>query len=516
MPALGFGDAMMAKRLILCLALLLFPASLSAAWHEARTRHFIIYSDDQPDRLQRYAERLERFDQAARRVLGMSDPQLTESQKLTVYAVKSEEAVSRLIGTGVAGYYDARADGAFTLVPRRAGYGMSWDLNAEQIFFHEYAHHLQLQFNAQPLPKWLVEGFAEFFATALIDDQGNVKIGSPPRYRAVGIHSPTVLTLPEMLDGANRRMSSLEFEQLYARGWQLIHFLNFEPSRKGQLQAYVDGIRQGTKPLDSAKRAFGDLDRLAEQLREYRGRKTIPALVVDAGSLNAGAIAIRPLSAGHAAMMNVHIRSRRGVNRKEAKRVLADARSIAARYPADPAAQVALAEAEIDAEEFVAAEAAADRALAADPRSFKAMILKGRSRMELARKDPSRADWREIRSWFSKANRLDTESAEPLFHYYETYAAAGANPSKLAVDGLLYAVVLAPQDDHVRMTAVERLLTDNRLTEAKSVFEPLAYKPHASSDWQAFSAQVLAAITAGEAKKALDLIAAERERAEAA
>ena len=145
------------------------PVQAEAAWHEAKSRHFIIYADLKPDELRAYAERLERFDQAARKVRAMGDPPLTDSQRLTVFALRSEGAVARLAsrGSGVRGFYESRASGNFAFVPRRAGSSsVDWDLDAQEIFFHEYAHHLQLQFASVALPPWVIEGFAEFFATA--------------------------------------------------------------------------------------------------------------------------------------------------------------------------------------------------------------------------------------------------------------------------------------------------------------------------------------------------------------
>jgi len=170
-------------RLLVALAVLLASAPALAGWQEAKSKHFIIYADLKPDELRSYAERLERFDQAVRTVRGMTDPALTDSQRLTVYALRSEGAVARLAGMSeVRGFYSARASGSVAFVPRRAGSGSDWDLGTDAIFFHEYAHHLQLQSSSFALPAWMVEGFAEFFATALIDKDGSVVIGSPPQY----------------------------------------------------------------------------------------------------------------------------------------------------------------------------------------------------------------------------------------------------------------------------------------------------------------------------------------------
>src|SRR5438132_6427640 len=140
--------------------------SAHAGWYEAKSKHFIIYADESPDAVRRFAERLERFDSTVRRLRDMSDPPLTDSGRLRIYVLRSQGAVARLAGrSDVAGFYHSRASGSVAFVPRSAGASI-WDLNTEQIFFHEYAHHLQLQDSSIIVPEWVREGFAEFFATA--------------------------------------------------------------------------------------------------------------------------------------------------------------------------------------------------------------------------------------------------------------------------------------------------------------------------------------------------------------
>ena len=137
-----------------------------------------------------------------------------------------------------------------------------------------------------------------------------------------------------------------------------------------------------------------------------------------------------------------------------------------------------LARAEFQAKRYAEASAAADQALALNPREFTALIIKGRAESELAKKNPKSADWAAIRSWFSKANRLDVHSPEPLVHYYETFAEQGVTPPTQAVDGLLFAVDLVPQDDDLRLKAVRHLLREGSTVEAKELFAPIAYSPH--------------------------------------
>jgi len=482
------------------------PARAEAAWHEAKSSHFIIYADLRPEQIKAFAERLERFDQAVRAVRSMADPELTDAQRLTVYALRSEGAVARLAGSNqVAGFYQAGASGAMAFVPRKAGSkDVSWDLDTEEIFFHEYAHHLQLESSSVALPPWVIEGFAEFFATAKVEKDGSVAIGHPPQYRAYSLFHETGLRLDEMVGATYEKLDAGERDLLYGMGWLLSHYLTFEPSRKDQLSRYIDEIQKGLSPLDAARAAFGELKQLDKELAKYK-RGKLTGVRVRGDALSVGAIAVRPLSAGEAAMMDVHIRSRRGVTPQTAPAVAAAARKAAAPYPDVPFVQAALAEAEYDARNYAAAEAAADRALAANPNYVKAMIYKGRARMELAKGKPG-ADWKDVRSWFTKANRLDTENAEPLMLFYQSYGESGAAPTKNAVEALLYAVELVPQDDGLRVNAVRQMLIEGRLKEAGSLFAPLAFKPHAPERFRETNAQVMAAIGAGDGKGALAIL----------
>jgi hypothetical protein len=477
----------------------------NAAWHQAKSRHFIIYADQSPEAVRDFADRLERFDAAVRHLRDMGDPPLTESGRLRIYVLKSEAAVARLAGRwDVAGFYHQRASGSVAFVPKNTT-SSAWDLSTEQIFFHEYAHHLQLQDSSIAMPEWVREGFAEFFATAKINTDGSVLIGSPPLYRAWSLINGGGLSLEQILGGTYRRLSPMQEDYLYGEGWLLIDNLTFNKARHGQLTSYVEGIQKGVSALDSAKATFGDLRAFDRELERAKTGQ-LNGITVPAKALQIGPIDVRPLTPGEAAIMAVHIRSTRGVDEKTAPQVVADARKAAAPYPNDAFVQGCLAEAEFDSRNYAAANAAADRALAADPNNIHAIIYKGWAQMALARENPQAANWDSIRGWFIKANKLDTEYAEPLALFYDSFREAHQPPTKNAIEALLYAVILAPQDEELRILAVRQLLTDNRLAEAKETLAPMAYEPHASAEWRELSAKMMDAITAGEPKAALALI----------
>ncbi len=493
---------------------LLCAASAPAAWHEARSKHFVIYADQKPELLRTFAERLERFDKAMRVFRNMDDPELSEANRLTIFVLGSEQAVSRLIGdSGAAGLYASRASGSFAFVPRSAGSRHERDdLRAEQIFFHEYAHHIQLQ-SATALPTWVTEGFAEFFASAVIQPDGGVVIGRYPPYRVSAI-SYIGISGEQIVAGMDPPQNNLQRHVFYGQGWLLTHYFAFEKKRRGQLLRYLREIQEGKTLQQSAQTAFGDLKQLNRDLSAYKRGKLI-SLLLKPDILAVPPIAVRQLRAGEASVMPVRIQSTRGVDERSSSGVAARARAASRDFPTDPVAQTALAEAEIDAKNYAEAAVAADRALAVDPNNRLALILKGRALMELGRTDPKKADWKSIRSWFSRANRLDPDAAEPLMRFYQTFLVAGKAPTPNAVKGLIYAAQLVPQDETLRLMATEQLLRDNRMAEARQMFAPLAFAPHEDEATRATTAKIMNYIVSGDGAAALRAIDEAKAKAKA-
>lgn len=498
-------------------ALVAATASVAHAnWYEAKSNHFIIYGDADANELGEYAKKLERFDQAVRTARSMDDPPLTDSNHLTIFMLKNPQDFARVRGsdwTGLLGIYMPSAIGSRAFVSKNKA-EQKGDISSDIVFFHEYAHHLMLQNSASALPTWLVEGFAEFLSTAQINADGTVTLGAPALHRAFAINSihhelPLTMMIRETYNG----LSLWEDQLRYGRGWLLTHYLTFEPSRRGQLDRYVAGIQRGVSSIDSAEAAFGNLKELDEELDGYANRKQLKVVVVHPDESKIGRVEVRQLRAAEAAMMPVWMRSEYGVSRVTAGSVAAEARKLAAPYPNEPFVQTVVAEAEYNAKNYQGADAAAGRALTTDPRYLRALIYKGEAEMKLATAQGASADWTRVRSWFLQANKVDTQYAAPLALFYETFDKSGQSPTKNAVDGLLYAVVLAPQDQAVRIDAVRQLLMENRMSEAKTMLAPIAFLPHGSQETRQALAKIMAAISAGDAKSALSIIEDERAKA---
>ncbi|NUT01488.1 MAG: hypothetical protein HOP96_10975 [Sphingomonas sp.] len=495
-------------RLAALTALALAPSQAMAAWYEAKTNHFIIYSQQKPDVLRDYAEKLERYDSGVRAVRQMKDIPPTSTSRVTLYVVRDARMVEDVLGapgSGVAGVYFGRASGPVSIAsgePKRN----KWDLDGRTVVFHEYLHHLMLQDATAAYPTWMTEGYAEFFAPAEMRPDGSVEFGEPPDYRGAELRYLRGMSLPEMLGGIYNQTTGEEWISQYSRGWLLAHYLAFEPSRRGQASKYVELIQKGVPALDAAKQAFGNLGQLDKELNKYHARDTLPTRIIPASMIKVGPVAIRPLNPDEDAVVPLRVKLEgRSSDVATARSVAGAARSAAERFPTSPIVMETLAQAELQAKRYAEASAAADKAIALEPKAFKALVYKGRAELELAKQNPKSANWTTVRSWFSKANRIDTNAPEPLMYYYQTFVDQGSTPPAQAVDGLLFALDLVPQDDQLRLSAVRQLLRENDAVDAKATFAPIAYDPH-SGKTKRRNLEIMGKITGGDAQGALQML----------
>ena len=198
--------------------------------------------------------------------------------------------------------------------------------------------------------------------------------------------------------------------------------------------------------------------------------------------------------------------------KKDGAKLAADARKVAQNYPDDPAVLLALAQAEVKAEDYPEAIVAGKRAFSMNPNEAKAATAVGEAEMELGRKSPKNTDWAEVRSWFLKANKLSPESAEPLVYFYRSFAYAGLPPTPSAVKGLEYAVYLAPRDEDLRIEAVRQMVSDGEMKQARDQFAPIAYNLHSGLDWRKKKTVIMDALKSGDRTSALQLLSQEIEK----
>ena len=462
--------------LLLAAAALAWGSPAAAAWSRASSPHFIIYSEEQPDKLKTFASRLERFDAAVRLARGMKDPPVGDGKRLTVFVVKNTAQVERLKrggGGNVAGFYLPRASGSIAVVPRATKGSVQPDV----VFQHEYAHHLMFADLATPIPKWLVEGFAEFYSTANVEPDGSVGLGEAATHRKAvfDLKIAAALPLSSLLEGEVR--SARDMAAFYAQGWLLTHYLTFEPKRRGQLDTYLAEFARGRSSLDAARIAFGNLRDLEQDVQQYLRAEKFPYLTLPASRFKPAQVTVEPLGPGAEAVMPLYMRLQARTEGR-AEDNAAEARAIAAAHPSDPLVAMTLAEAEWVARNYKAAEAAADKAVALMPQSAEAHIWKGRALLSQAEAGAPGVTFVNARGWFNRANRLDPENPEPLLYFYRTFQGSGGRPTANAIAALHYAAELAPQDLALRLQSARQYLTDGQPAKARRMLIPVAYSPH--------------------------------------
>jgi hypothetical protein len=217
----------MFRKLLLLLALLVMPGVARAEWYEASTPHFVVYSNDSPEAVRKFAANLERFDKTLRFLRNISDAPVGKANRVTIYVVADPAAMTRLYGSaGVAGFYSGRAGNSVAFVPRTSDEAKvpkeyrEMVLTPQQILLHEYTHHFLLSLNPGiAYPAWFVEGYAEFFAPSEFEADGSVIIGRPPQYRSWDLFSEVKLPVARMLTADPQDLTGEQRYQFYSRGW---------------------------------------------------------------------------------------------------------------------------------------------------------------------------------------------------------------------------------------------------------------------------------------------------------
>lgn len=491
----------------LCVLLISSPAR--ADWWVAETDRFTVYSEsDKEEEVREFAQRLARFDMAMRTMQNMPVDAAGKADRVTIYRWGDVSDIAGLYGNfraPVAGFFIPRAGGSVAFVPARETVsrtpGTRTDgggLDAQTILFHEYAHHFMMQYFAAAYPAWYVEGFAELYSTAQFLDDGVFRIGSPANHRGMQLYYDTPFPAEKLFLA---KQDPEDARHYYSIGWLLTHYLTFTPERKGQLREYLSAVNKGSTSEEAAREAFGDLDKLNDEIQRYKKSRLIGFEVKPAGYV-APKVRIRKLTDAESAIISARMRSDRGVDENSAPRVANDARRKAEPYPNDPFVQVALTEAEFDADNLAAAEAAADRALAANPRSVDALNYKGMIYMKRAEKDP--AHYTTAREWFLKANRLEPNNPEALINNYLAFDKAGKEIPELAIIGLERAFELAPFDSSVRFLLARQLLREGRAKPARTVLAPVAFSPHGGKTKKT-AEKVIASIDGSDVPAALAL-----------
>lgn len=473
------------RRLILLLATVFLAAPANAEWWEARTEHFVIYSQDNERDTRAFATDLENYDHALRSLQATKfEPIKADWQRVAIYRTGNVDFISRL-RPGAAGFYLPQMNPAAFTPVRDNKWSDSiikrdsrTDLDPRSVLFHEYAHAFMLQNYPTAYPSWYREAFAETVATIDLRPDGTFHVGNPPNWRADALFKGMMTVTPSSLLASTAKPDGEDFYGWYTVGWLMNHYLTFEPSRKGQLETYLRLINSGMNSAPAARQAFGDLGKLDREIAHYKRSGRLLGVDVRPGTPANGKVTMRRLGADEEAIMRAKVRTKAGVSKAETRDAAADARAAARTYPNSYPVQVEVAEAELAAQHFDAAEAAADRALQIRPDGIEALNAKAGVLLERGKEDKKYLP--QARVWYAKAHDVDVENPEPLVGNYLTYFYEGGPIPESALIGLERGYDRARQDFGLRMVLGRQLLAEKKGPLARDIMLPLALDPHES------------------------------------
>ncbi len=479
-----------------------------ATWRKSETRHFTIYTEGTEIALQKFAFKVERFDAVLRRRFGISDEDVP--QKLTIFMLPTAGSVAKASGAGtdVAGIYVPNSEGSIAIVNRTNG-NSKYDLDADAVLFHEYAHHFMIRYFPVAYPAWYVEGFAEFLATTDFTREGNAKRGLPPYYRAYGLLEQEPIPVEKLLTSDINDIPKQQHDAFYGRSWLLVHFLNFSEVRKGQLNKYLTSVSSGATNSEAARAAFGDFQQLDKELSAYL-RRPLTYVTESIPTPAPTNIEISEVSPGAGATMMLFLQLRRGIADNEMDGLITALDAAARKFPIDPEPWVLLAETYYLADKDAEAILAADSALKINPQLSRAMLFKGRAmlRQNIKNNVANAEAWSEARKWIVKANRADVNDPLPLFAYYQSFRQQGKPPSPTALQGLARCYQMVPEAIDVRMAYAFSLAREKKYGPAIRLVETVAFDPHDSP--QAVEARAtltrLKAARDGQTEEQFDLL----------
>lgn len=455
-----------------------------AEWHRAESKHFIAYADTSEAKLQERVERLERFDALMRKLF-----QVDETVKVQVFMLPSISDVQDLANNpNIGGFYNASAQLAYGFMPFRLSQHVE-GYTAETVSMHEYAHHMLLGGVDRYVPLWASEGLATMFMTARLDSDGGITIGAPNPAFSQAMYSGSRWSIEKLLASDREEIGKTERVELYSRGWALCHYLWLSGERQGQYVNFIKLLNESGDALAAGREAFGDLDKLNDDVNAYLRRKTFPASKLSADQLSTPSeFSVRSLTAGEDAILQYRMKSLLGVDKESSVDLAGKARPVGEQFPNDPFVQRSMAEIEYDVASlnddvsFDAADAAANRTLDLDPDNLMAMSYKGRIAVKRGLRQDRPDLIADARSWFLKANRVDPNHPLPFVLYYDSFLAADEAVPEGAAMGLYRAAFLMPQDISLRARASIEILKSGEIARARSVIAPAAFYPHLPQD----------------------------------
>ena len=449
------------------------------SWKRADTKNFIVYGEGSTSSVEEAATNLERIDALMRMLLNI--PKETKPHRLEVYIMHDVDRVGMIINNErVAGFYRPTIQGSFIVAHTGRDDGRT--IPGQVVLFHEYAHHLMFRYFTNAYPAWYREGFAEYLSTTEFTDK-DFTVGAPANHRAYEIRQGSFLPIEEILAPPEKEYTGSSRYMFYPQSWVLTHYLMSDRDRNRAMSQYFEKLAAGEDPLKAAEATFGDLKELEKAVKSYSSgkidyRKSPTPIAID------GTVTVRKLDGVESDLVKTRLFLRSGY---EVERTRNELRKLVEDNPKNIEALVQLAEAEStmahrdDSYDFTAAHKAVDTALALDPASERANLVKATLLLEPddhPDEELGAVDWAAIRAHAIKANETNPDNPLALYTYVQSFMREGGPLPDIAIPAMEQTFGTVPEATDVRVALAKLHAANGNFDRALSLVGFLVGDPH--------------------------------------
>lgn len=493
------------------MALGLLALSVSAAeadvWVKTQSDHFTVYSNTSSAVTKRFVTKLEGYYFTLYQLYQMGHPEAnTARPRFEAFLLNSRadmRAVIPDISDSIAGFYNVCSEGAAAYstfdinrytntLGSHISSGDEYDFH---ILFHEYAHHFTSENYTVPVPRWYVEGFAEYYSTITIDGR-NIAVGAVSPDRFEQLTNWQWLPYADILRDKTEYKNTDQLLAFYAQSWLLTHYIMTSAERLKAFSAYINAVNGGEEPVHAFERNFGiRIDDLPKVLKAYLA-KGEPVISFTFNTMPTPNITqtVMPASANKLLMWQSALQTCLRSDKDSGPELLKQIEDAAAQNISDPWAQLVEARAEIVLGDPSKVEASLSARAVAEPDSAEVQYLLDRLYYKKARSGTNRADdMAKARATLLKAYKLDPMFAPGLYYLSLAQGDLPSYPNATAVNAATEASYLAPAVETYAVYAAQLLVQTDRTDDAVPLLEPIASDPHGGAS-AARAKAVLAAI----------------------
>jgi len=271
----------MRKLAMVAAAACMWSQTALADWVKAESDNFIVYSELEQEKVERFLQNLEQYRRYLERIA--KPPEDADTLRLTIFIAKDMRSYDKLAGgDGSAGKFHTGREGPTAAlsfhddggkkrgregsIRNRLQKNVEWQ-TGEQVLFHEFVHFMQYLGTPAYYPLWYQEGFAEFLSSVMFDEN-NMYFGRVLEGRAYGLqfHGRWV-SAEELLE---RRSYGFRNGMFYAQAWLLTHMLYNDAEFQKGLGNFIKLLQHEIHPEEALNYVYGiGYQELDKKLHKY-------------------------------------------------------------------------------------------------------------------------------------------------------------------------------------------------------------------------------------------------------